>query len=434
MRRAEHVSTSSLGREIRLSMRAANRPQRHRAWLALLLCSSVGCEVVAGVSGQREHGRVASVGAGCGPTGESAIGQCGGDGAGQSGFPSSESGGQAGMNDGVQAAGDAAGGAPSAEGGAAGSAGERSGVTPPLASSCDLGASCNDESACTSLWVPGGSFMMGRSVDGADAYLGSPEEQPEHRVTLSPYWLDKYEVTVGRFRRFVESYAGHKPEPGAGAHPLVPASGWKSEWNSYLPDDRATLEAALIGHLDGCTDSYRTWTQAPGNAECLPMNCVDWYVSFAFCVWDGGRLPTEAEWELAASGGDENRLFPWGEAAPDRTHAVYGCIASGNPACSFSDILDVGSAKEGVGRFGHADLAGSLLERTRDIYDPDLYSLDVARGTDVINLSQDATQLRSPTRGGSWTSSGGWLRAAYRGETSRNEGFDTVGFRCARNP
>ena len=96
-----------------------------------------------------------------------------------------------------------------------------------------------------------------------------------------------------------------------------------------------------------------TWTDAPGDNEQLPMNCVGFYEAFAFCLWDGGRLPTEAEWESVAAGGEENRLYPWGSTAPgaDAMHAVHGCYYDGVDTCDgLVDIAPVGSAPMGNGR------------------------------------------------------------------------------------
>jgi formylglycine-generating enzyme len=317
--------------------------------------------------------------------------------------------------------------------GAGGAGGEDQIGPTPQAYSCDQGVSCNDESPCTTLPVLGGQFAMGRSEKGSDAYLGNSDEQPEHGVVVSPFWLDKYEVTVGRFRQFVDSYEGTPPANGTGAVPEASGSGWKTEWNVYLPADRQGLQAKLLAPNNKCNPNFRSWTLAPGNGECLPMNCVDWFVSFAFCVWDGGRLPTEAEWEFAAAGGDENRLFPWGSDAPTNERAVFDCTASGGKDCTPGDIRPVGSRPMGNGRFGHADLAGSMMELTRDVYDPDFYTLVTASGRNIVNLGRDVTQFNGPARGGSYIGNGGLQRSALRELVSRDRADDGIGWRCARN-
>src|SRR5262249_29144765 len=98
----------------------------------------------------------------------------------------------------------------------------------------------------------------------------------------------------------------------------------------------------------------------------LPMNCVNWYTAFAFCAWDGGRLPTEAEWQYAATIDSTGtpRTYPWGSTAPDSSHAVY-CVSQAatdpNPCTTGAPIGQVGSKPSlGDGPWGHADLAGNL--------------------------------------------------------------------------
>ena len=88
----------------------------------------------------------------------------------------------------------------------------------------------------------------------------------------------------------------------------------------------------------------------PGGAganEQLPMNCVNWYEAFAFCIWDGARLPTENEWELAAAGGSDNRVFPWGGDALTPNLALYNCPAG--CANGFINLSPVGSKPAGAG-------------------------------------------------------------------------------------
>ncbi|MES1205101.1 MAG: SUMF1/EgtB/PvdO family nonheme iron enzyme, partial [Pseudomonadota bacterium] len=91
---------------------------------------------------------------------------------------------------------------------------------------------CSDKLA-----VPGGTFTAGAAV-GA----GKDNERPAHAVTVSPFLLDKYEVTVGRFRRYLDAYEGDAPAEGAGGHPLIPGSGWQPAWRVRLPTPREVFK------------------------------------------------------------------------------------------------------------------------------------------------------------------------------------------------
>jgi formylglycine-generating enzyme required for sulfatase activity len=420
---------------------------------ALLAC---GCELVAGLFGDRtlaavpaaagaagsaaqsEAGRASVAGGAAGRhsggrggaagrAGPAVGGAAGSNAVAPGGAPSTGGGGGTLDNDAGQG-GAGAGGDPGASGGDRGTL-EPWPPTAPL--SCTDADTCNDESACRTLFVPGGSFPLGRG-DGADQYSGNADEQPEHTTNVSPFWLDKYEVTVGRFRHFVDSYDG-PPAKGAGAHPRIGGSGWKEEFNASLPADRDAMKMSMLMRDSHCNDNFRTWTPAVGTGECLPINCIDWYTAFAFCIWDGGRLPTEAEWEFAAAGGKENRLFPWGSAPPTTQLAVFGCAASGDTSCTPADIRPVGSTStDGYGRYGHADLAGSMIERTRDVMDPSFYELTL--GTrDIANLILDTDLVDGVARGGGYISDPSSLRSAMRDKVYRSSRWDGVGWRCARN-
>jgi formylglycine-generating enzyme required for sulfatase activity len=435
------------------------KTQRRALFGALCLAASAssGCEVVADIFGTRElapnAGGKAARGGSAGQlnanAGHAGLGGVGGGGLG--GAAGEEA---AGGTGGVVGASSGGGGggtllgadAPGGEGGAgsggkstaseAGQAsGGESGQPPvPAANSCEPGAVCNGNDPCTTLWVPGGRFMMGRgtSTKSNDYYPeGAGTEEPEHAVEVSPFWLDKYEVTVGRFRRFVESYSvANMPKAGDGANPHIAASGWKDDWNGFLPSSQDDLKTALITRDPNCQDSFRTWTPAAGMSECLPMNCLDFYTAYAFCIWDGGRLPTEAEWEFAAAGGDSNRLYPWGQGDPDATHATYDCPTPCSPA--FLPII--GSTPAGEGRFGQDDLAGSIAEITRDVMDPNFYSLTAATADNAANLSPDSKDSDAAIRGGNEYGPASTIRAATRNNVQRSSHYDGIGVRCARDP
>jgi formylglycine-generating enzyme required for sulfatase activity len=241
--------------------------------------------------------------------------------------------------------------------------------------------------------------------------------------------LDKYEVSVGRFRQFVGAFTGH-PSNGAGAHPSISGSGWQSPtWDASISADRTTLTAALA-----CEDpAVRTWNVG-GATDRLPINCVSWYDAFAFCAWDGGRLPTQAEWEYAAAGGSEQRTYPWGNTPvptqmQDSTanYATYLCLGDGSApsTCALLDILPVGSKTMGASKYGQLDLAGSMAEWMLDWYDSypstcnNCANISGASGYRVI-------------KGGSWKNDASNLTASYRNSYSSDYRGTSIGFRCAR--
>jgi formylglycine-generating enzyme required for sulfatase activity len=276
---------------------------------------------------------------------------------------------------------------------------------------------------------------MGRSTTpgSADYYPNVGTETgdtPEHSAFVSDFALDKYEVTVGRFRRFVEAYptSGVPSLPsGAGQHPKIAGTGWlPAAYGTNLPQGRDALIAALTDASFGTP----TWTDVPVSQviENRPIVNVDWYVAFAFCVWDDGRLPTEAEWEYAAAGGAENRLYPWGSNPADCT---YANLLPAAPSCAASDtslgmVTAVGSRPRGNGRWGHADLAENAWE----------WVIDGVWSYSSAGFAQDYAALPA----GPYTTSGpGRMfregpRAAQRFGIWPGDTQSQLGVRCARAP
>ena len=291
--------------------------------------------------------------------------------------------------------------------------------------SCAGGLLCAGISCCDAQVVPGGTFPMGRG-GGTDAYGGGSSETPEHSATVASFKLDTFEITVGRFRKFVAQFNGTPPAVGAGAHPLIVNSGWQAGWNASL----AASQAALVANLK-CSAPYQTWTDAPGANEGYAINCVSWYEAAAFCAWDGGRMPTEAEWEYAAAGGSDNRLYPWASgAAPDNTLAVFNCKHDGMAGCSFADLAPVGSTPAGNGKWGQRDLAGGMWEWNLDYYDQTWYSGGGAACSNCANLNANPYRL---FRGGDWFNGASFLRAACRSLNSPSDRYDFIGARCSRS-
>lgn len=221
--------------------------------------------------------------------------------------------------------------------------------------------------------VPGGGFVMGS--DPRAAFPPDPDESPRHPVTLEAFRIAREPVTNTEYAAFVQA-TRHSP-PAAWA------------------------EGAL----------------APG-ADAVPVTYVTWDDARAYCAWVGGRLPTEAEWEVAAGGGDD-RLWPWGDELPTAAHAVHGA-GIGSPA-------PLGGRERGVAPSGALDLAGNVLEWVSSAYRP--YPYDPLDGREGLS----APGLRV-ARGGSYVHGPGALRCSARHAIGRWAADPYIGFRVAAAP
>ena len=279
-----------------------------------------------------------------------------------------------------------------------------------------------NDSCCSSPAVSGGTYF--RSYDVAQDSLSGDKNSP---ASVSDFHLDKYEVTVGRFRAFVVSEKGtqaNAPVANAGAHANIAGSGWQASWNTSLAMDSLALAAALK------CDTFATWTDMPAANEQKSINCVTWYEAMAFCAWDGGYPPTEAEWNYAATGGDDQRVYPWsapdhGSLAIDGTRASYGCLGDGTAGCATTDLVNVGTKTESAGRWGQMDLGGNVAEWMLDL--SDVY---VSPCRDCANLASGTARV---FRGGGFADNATQLRSGYRfHEADPIDRKVFRGFRCAR--
>ncbi len=301
--------------------------------------------------------------------------------------------------------------------------------------SCQDQPECAGESCCTPLEVEAGTLAMGRGTERCEGCRDGcppdtecePDEVPEHPAGVGYFQLDRYEVTVGRFRPFVAAVgAGWRPAAGAGACPEGEANmpvpegttGWQSAWDIFLIGDAAAFEEALL------QSSLSTYWPTGEERDAWPLSGATWYEAFAFCIWEGGRLPFEVEWEYAATGGEQNRLFPWGDDWPDPLPANYQGN-QGNPH------WDVGREPGGDGRWGHADLAGSLEEWVFDWYSESFYA---GVRDDCVTCANVYPGEHRVVRGGSWVHPADRLRAASRSAFDPGARSPSIGFRCAWDP
>jgi formylglycine-generating enzyme required for sulfatase activity len=294
-----------------------------------------------------------------------------------------------------------------------------------LPATCGPGA---NESCCGNSVVLGGTYTRGYD------FAGETGSSLRH-ATVSPFRLDRFEATVGRFRAFVTAWnAGWKPDEGSGKHVHLNAGagldtggdfehGWSLIWNFNLAPTDANLT---------CNAGYATWTASRGANEDRPINCVSWYEAYAFCIWDGGFLPSEAEWNFAAAAGDELRPYPWvapgSPATIDCAHANY----FPTPYCFAGGANRVGSESPlGDGKFGQADLTGNVWE----------WALDWSGGlftncVDCARLLITANPAQGVLRGGGFDTAAAdalvYLRTTDVPLSDRGNG--DRGFRCARPP
>ncbi len=216
--------------------------------------------------------------------------------------------------------------------------------------------------------IPAGAFVM-----------GDDEASPKREVYLDAFYIDKFEITLGRYAAFMKATGNvHSPE------------GW--------PDD------------------------AERNAD-LPVVGVDWQDADAYCRWADRRLPTDAEWEKAARDGDE-RIYPWGNDAPTAERAVSMKVADGPYA---GGVERVGSHPAGASSAGVDDLAGNAAEWVADWYSE---SFAVA---DVRNPKGPASGTSRTIRGSGWQDGGTRMASARRWHAQPDTRGDDIGFRCARD-
>ena len=220
--------------------------------------------------------------------------------------------------------------------------------------------------------VPGGEFTMGSDK-------GDEDEGPIHRAFLDSYYLDKFEVTNGRFAKFVEAIQSEPP------------------WGF------ADKETPLL------------------HAE-RPVRWVNWMDAMGYCLWAGKRLPTEAEWEKAARGTD-GRTYPWGNDPPTPSHAVFGLKEGGADTVS-----PIGNRDKGKSPYGVHELAGNLYEWVTDWYDEQFYTKNPA-----INPRGPAEGTAKVQRGGSYINNPYRLRSTFRTKGDPTEHDPNVGFRCAQD-
>jgi formylglycine-generating enzyme required for sulfatase activity len=274
--------------------------------------------------------------------------------------------------------------------------------------------------------LDGGSFLMG--TEDADS-IPADGEGPVRSVHLDPFWLDRYPVTNERFREFVlaEKYRTEAER-----------FGWSFVFHQQSRTEKA--DAAPAGmhwwrKVDGADWLHPEGPDSNvGGREHYPVTHVSWNDARAFAEWAGKRLPSEAEWEVAARGGLEQKRFPWGdELTPGGRHLcniwqgdfpVHNTAEDGYAGTAPVDAFDPNG-------FGFFTITGNTWEWCSDWFSPG-YHLFATRSNPV---GPSGGQTRS-MRGGSYLCHASYCnryRLAARTSNTPDSSTTNIGFRCARD-
>ena len=254
--------------------------------------------------------------------------------------------------------------------------------------------------------VPGGEFMLGATRDFPFVF---DNEKWAHPFEVAPFAISRAPVTNEEFAAFVEDGGYEDDEVWSEA-----GRRWRDEAASTLPVYWSrTPEGLHARHFDG------TGPLSPH----APVIHVNWYEAEAYCRWAGRRLPTEAEWEMAASGGDASgrkRLYPWGDEPPGPRYANLDGRLLG-PA-------DVAAFPEGDSAFGCRQMLGNVWEWCADDFGPyPGFIPDPYR-----DYSRPWFGDHKVLRGGAWATRGRMLRNTWRNFATPDRRDLFAGFRtCA---
>ena len=229
--------------------------------------------------------------------------------------------------------------------------------------------------------IPAGEFKMGDHFNEGDG-----NERPVHTVFVDAFYIDKYEVTNAKYRKFIQA----------------------------------------TGHAESMY-----WNNSKYNQPNQPVVGVSWYDAMAYAQWAGKRLPTEAEWEKAARGGLVGGSYPWGDRL---THDDANCFSTGG-RYTWAITAPVGSFPPN--NYGLYDMTGNVWEWCLDEYQADFYSksprTNPIAGGSISYIINNFTDVKSRRvlRGGSWyTRPIHSVRVAYRDGVDPDDRSATFGFRC----
>ena len=260
--------------------------------------------------------------------------------------------------------------------------------------------------------IAGGDYMLGAQDDNnKDTEFCFDNEKWQHPVTIQPFAIARAATSYQQYAEFVDDGGYNKQ------------TFWDDEGWDWLQKNNITTPNGWKKYTNGnwLIKQFNLWqTMRPHTA----VIHISWHEASAYCRWAGRRLPSEAEWELAASGSPENlnekRFYPWGDESPGKQHVNMNSRAMRS--------IDVGALPDGDSAFGCRQMLGNVWEWTADTFNPypgfkaDMYQ----------DYSQPLFGQTKVLRGGAWPTRSRMLRNTWRNyyAADRNDVF--AGFRtCA---
>jgi formylglycine-generating enzyme required for sulfatase activity len=303
----------------------------------------------------------------------------------------------------------------------------------------------NDADGSVMMVVPASVFTMGTSESYTDlpakppsgdaihppdillarAYPGwaQADERPARRVRLRAFAIDRYAVTNAQYRRFLAAVVSGGDEAFRHPSQMKGKDHTPRYWREFNPLLRNPAYRILAQYADPSTFT----------ADSKPVVGIDWFDAYAYARWAGKRLPTEAEWELAARGLD-GRRWPWGNdwkwGLANVGGEKLGCDVNskGMEKDGYIYPAPVGSFPLGRSPFGCDDMAGNVAQWCADWYRADIGSVG---GRD--NPRGPGTGSERVVRGGSSQSVASSVRCAARAHHEPEFRSFVIGFRCAKD-
>ena len=313
------------------------------------------------------------------------------------------------------------------------------------------------DSSMRMAYVPEGIYDMGSS----NPNMALKRELPQHRVKVNAFYMDIHEVTNAQFSAFVSATnyktIAEREIDWEIIKKQLPLNTVKPDSDVLQPGSMVFFASKDIYNLIDISQWWRwtigaNWKHPNGPGSSIqgkaqdPVIHICYHDALAYAKWCGKRLPTEAEWEWAARGGLENKIYPWGNLS----------VEEGIPKCNYwTGIFPTQNTKEdgfdGVAPvmqyepngYGLYDMAGNVWEICEDWYDENYYSslnitetIDNPKGPKKWNYPMEPMDPKRVIRGGSFLCNDSYCssyRVSARMPYSQETGMSHTGFRCVKD-